>query len=335
MPKKLFVLGLPKSGTTYLRNLLNAHPSVRLGMEELNKLARRFAADEQDLIVRHYEHLLEHLGMSRSAQVYVGDKILFDNARFMELWLERFVDREVKIITISRDPRDRLVSCRYHILNRERKNIPSAFYPQWEPGIELIWWGDWLPRLKAMGAQEVRYEDLFYHPEFSLHRIFDFLGVPVRGHEIKRLIARARNPWRLSYGVNPYRKGAAGEWKKKLLPEECLKIKARLNHVLFENGWETQPDWEYAVLDSLKWPWYCRGLFRKFRKRCSPEFWEWVNGHRGDRKWLRRWFAAVHDYRDPLMFREYYLLRLLPVPAMMQRLLAKCFAGFKQSFKRT
>src|SRR3990167_6390742 len=258
----LFLIGLAKSGTTYLRNILNTSPFLKMGMEKFRQVhAASTAASNREA----YSVWLESLPGKYPKASYVGDKIIFQEPEMFQRWFELYGNSGARVILLGRDPRDRAVSARFHILNRERKLSADAFYPDWNPPREEIaWWKEWVPILQGKGALTVRYEDLFFRPEESITRIIQFLNLPVDEGSVRSWIQKANSPLRLTYGTNTYRSGVPGEWKSRLFPEECMKVKEVLGDVLARYEWETEPGWELSILAELEPIAAELGLYRSF-----------------------------------------------------------------------
>lgn len=329
----LFLIGLAKSGTTYLRNILNASPFIKMGMEKFRQV---HAAQDAGRNVEPYAKWLEALPKRYPKAVYVGDKIIFQELENFKRWFELYGDSGARIILLVRDPRDRVVSARFHILNRERKASAEAFYPYWNPPREeMVWWNEWVPVLQEKGALTIRYEDLFFQPEESITRIVQFLNLTADAGSIRNWIQKSNSPHWLTYGTNTYRSGVPGEWKSRLFPEECLKIREALGDVLSRYEWETEPGWELSILGELK-PFAAKlDLSGAFASSMSWEFWEWFKINRKNFPGLTDWFRAKMDYADPFMYREYYPLRWLPVPVFFQRKVIRWAESLRQKTFRS
>lgn len=322
MKSFLFLIGLPKSGTTYLRNLLNAHPAISLGMEEANKLIRIHGTSHPDRLAECYTKVLSRISKFKAGLHYGGDKVLWDES-LESLPPETLFTSKAKYLLLVRDPRDRLISARYHMISRDRRSPPGAFYPLWNvPLVEIRWWREVLPHFNKMDSREVIYERLVCDPDTVVREILDFLTLDATNAVIRKMIQAAKARVPRAYGLNPFRKGTPGAWRKKLLPDEGEKIQAALGDILVGRGYESRPDWPYTSLRRLSAFFWTHGLFRHFSRPDCRAFWGWVKDHGSSIPLLRRWFRAMLNYEDPWMFREYYPIRRLPIPITCQRWLA-------------
>lgn len=131
-PLPVFVVGMPRSGTTLTEQILAAHPRVHgvgerafaqrglahlpatLGLPDADPLAALAQLDGQRVAglaaahVAELEHLLRRAGRSRSDVAHVVDKMP-DN--YLALgWIATLFPR-ARVIHVRRDPRDIAVSC--------------------------------------------------------------------------------------------------------------------------------------------------------------------------------------------------------------------------------
>lgn len=323
-PSRLFIHGLAKSGTSFLRNILHAHPDIVLAMERLNVLWREFklssSCGDLELFGDIYKNFVDRQTRSCPGRRYIGDKICFGHSPYIDVWESLYLESS-KIIVICRDPRDRLISMRYHFCNRDDSTKSEDWFypcPYCDPA-ELRWWNDWMPKVQKNHAWIVYYEELFNRPHETTRKILDYLEIQASPELIQNMVAHARSPRKISYEMNPFRKGSPGEWKKKLLPDDGLTFGRQMGSVLFDHGWENKEGWEYTSLETLRYQYYLRRLFLKFPVLQSREFWQWLKDHRDKEPWIEKWFQKTQDYHDPLMERKYYALRSWPVPKWIQR----------------
>jgi|HubBroStandDraft_1064217.scaffolds.fasta_scaffold08827_4 hypothetical protein len=211
--KRLFFIGgAPKSGTTWLQLLLNAHPEISCGGEghfpnrllpALAKALKGYNAtidlknrtifeqlDGQPLFTnRHALYLMAaatSLMLRRPEKAVtapvVGDKTP-DNVRYFPLLSGLFP--RAKFIHIVRDARDCTVSAWFHNLRLNPAQVAKR-YPSFEAFSDHFA-RVWVTNVKA-GAEfaarhperclTIRYEDLCGDPSLVLDRVCGFLHVP-------------------------------------------------------------------------------------------------------------------------------------------------------------
>ena len=192
------LFGVPRSGTTWLGQLLNAHPAIAYRYQPLfsyefkNYLSANFSAEE----AQDFHHKLLHAQSEFVLPKHDFEKVdptalLYKNVRYHQL-AERLLEQsEVKILFISRDP--------ISVLN-SWYNAPREFYPEWD--IDQEWehapaknggrpeeffgfdrWAraEQIHRENAQKFPErvkvVRYDDLVAATLAEVREIFEWLGM--------------------------------------------------------------------------------------------------------------------------------------------------------------
>ncbi|HOI86794.1 MAG TPA: sulfotransferase [Lentimicrobium sp.] len=206
-----FIIGRPRSGTTLLRSIFDAHPNVVIPFESpvILNLYRKYkkvrawdeaAVDElyADLSKQPYferwrvekDGLKERI-MNRKGEigfhllirlVYQGYQSVFDKSE--TLWFgdknpvySFYADRlfrmfpDAKFIHITRDYRDNLVSLRQVTFEAP---IPALIAYRWVRANKLI---DKIIRRAPQQVYRLRYEDMAASPEEKTREICDFLGI--------------------------------------------------------------------------------------------------------------------------------------------------------------
>jgi hypothetical protein len=259
-----FVCGAPKSGTTWLQRIFDAHPEVCCSGE--GHFISRFSAPMSKVISAY------NRGLTLEAeQVYEGspyyadvDQAEFDDMvrAFMLKRLRARADAQTrwigdktpnythylpqlhrlfpaaKIIHIVRDPRDVAVSRMAH---SQRAGSAEAFTPGTEEhrltvegAVKL--WIEAVARVDAFArdhptlVHELRYRDLHDDPVGATERLFRFLGAPVEPVLIQRIVAATS--FEVMAGRKPgeedpssfLRKGVVGDWKTRLDAESARLI---------------------------------------------------------------------------------------------------------------
>ncbi len=201
-PLPVFVVGMPRSGTTLIEQILASHPSVHGAGElrTLHLLSHRiegFPASVSDLSGAQLKALgeayLAHVTQMAEGRPHVVDKM---PSNFLLCGLIRIVLPDAKIIHSRRDPIDVCLSCYTKLFAGEQ----AFAYDQTELGrFHLAYQGlmaHWRAVLPASHFLEVDYEAVVDDLEVQARRIFAFLGQPwdkrvLNFHETERPIRTA------------------------------------------------------------------------------------------------------------------------------------------------
>lgn len=202
----LFIVGLPRSGTTLLLHLLNRHPDICLPLSESHHIpvaVKRFGnppvlpdarsrtgflqwwqdcmEDQVDvdftaiplhtMDVTSWTAILERLLKAAAGQAHVAACIWGDKTPGYLNWMAflKEVLPTARFIHIVRDPRDRMLSV-HKRWGKSRLRAMDQWH-DWEQAAMQI-----VPKLGPDYCR-IHYEELIAHPEQSLRNICRFLGV--------------------------------------------------------------------------------------------------------------------------------------------------------------
>lgn len=212
-PQPVFIMGLPRSGTTLIEHMLAAHSAVRAGGELTfvgewpallsqllpdaaafpENLARAWSADAHhtaDLLRDHYFARAERRGLLAPGKLLFTDKMPFN-----ELWLPlvRMAFPRAKIVRMVRHPLDVCVSMLSHELTHGF-NCGYRIDTIVRHLCAVFDLSQHYRREVESDDYTLRYEDLVRRPEGELGRLLDYLELPVEPacltfHEQRRYTA--------------------------------------------------------------------------------------------------------------------------------------------------
>jgi tetratricopeptide (TPR) repeat protein len=222
----LFVLGMPRSGTTLVEQILSSHPEVH-GAGELKKLYGGFLDLPQrlksDVGMPQIAHLIDRQLADEMAREYltyvtelnpearfVIDKMPFN---FRAIGLIAVLFPKARIIHCRRDPLDIGLSCyfaRFHDELTFAFNLVEIgrYYRDYERIM-----GHWRQVVQNRMI-EVQYEQLVADPEAGARRILDFCGLGwddrcLKFYETERAVLTASN-WQVR---QPVYTSSIGRWR--------------------------------------------------------------------------------------------------------------------------
>lgn len=192
--RPVFIVGMPRSGTSLIEQMLAAHPDVHGGGEMPHLPAVLKAAFGFEASPAHdsYPEIVPALGadvLARTGRAYldlawrraphagrVTDKL---TGNFLHAGMLHVMLPQAKIIRMERDPRDACFSCFANLFRLG--DIPFS-YDLGSLGRHCVRYrglmAHWHAVLPADRLMTVRYEDLVADPEAVLHRVLRFLELP-------------------------------------------------------------------------------------------------------------------------------------------------------------
>ncbi len=271
-----FLTGAPKSGTTWLGKLLDAHPQIScrgeacvhhfgLRMVEASKsyndlLAQRRAvitdsndfppmkwADVMALMRRFIELRFEAIADPAKPDLrFLGEK---DPEHALHLKELDQLFPEGKFLHIIRDGRAVFVSAWHHNVRSHDKNLATHGFDDFLD-ITAREWSDRVRRAQEAGRKlgdryfEVRYEDLAAEPEPWMARILDFLGADADAATVRACVEAASFE-KLSKGrkageedkASFFRKGIPDDWRNELSPAQIQRFVSIAGPLLMALGY--------------------------------------------------------------------------------------------------
>jgi tetratricopeptide (TPR) repeat protein len=234
-PRRLaMLLGHPRSGTTLLEQVLDAHPEIVtaeethiLFNEACLPLRRNFHqnAPVLDVLETASTNLIQHSRENyfRFTELFtgkpIGDKLLVDKNPALNSLIPSItrIFPEVKFLIAIRDPRDVCLSC---FMQPLILNPGSSAYLSLEGTVtqyvsSMGFWRAMSQRLHNPWI-EIRYEDVVADLDTSSRRVLAFLGVEWNA-DVLRFYDHARNKLVLSPSyaevTRPVFKSAIGRWR--------------------------------------------------------------------------------------------------------------------------
>jgi len=281
MPKAdiVFIVGVGRSGTSLLQNMLNAHSNICF-LPENSFLRRYFASGKFDDLVKNADtqafarklakdttfkrlqlssrklaDLLEsdggRIGDQFFVQVmreYIGDnqlcKFIGDKdprlIEFLPMLHASFPN--ARIIHIYRDPRDVALSKTKAPWSRDRSFLANLFAGrvQWTLARQT--------GIALFGEHfyEIAYEDLISEPQRVLERLCEFMGLEFDLEMLspetggQNIVASDEIPWKRK-SLGPILSNNAEKWRKELSPTQIALTEAVSRKIMIDQGYTASP----------------------------------------------------------------------------------------------
>ncbi len=213
----VFIVGMPRSGTSLLEQMLASHPQIH-GAGELRYWDRAFATLEAAAREARPARLAAaaegYLALQRARsqpRARIIDKM---PANFLYAGLIHALFPQARFLHLRRDPRDTCLSMYFQnfpLTNAYANDLGhlAHYYRQYHALA-----GHWSRELPAAAWLEVPYEDLVAAPESWLRRALGFLGLEwdprcLQFEATERVVTTASR-WQVRQGLNA---GSIGRWR--------------------------------------------------------------------------------------------------------------------------
>jgi tetratricopeptide (TPR) repeat protein len=205
----IFIVGMPRSGTSLLEQILASYPGV-YGAGELSDLSEVVTAAMPNADFKHFPeaaaglsaHDLQRMGEQYMARIWrhapdaarVTDKM---PANFFYIGMIRLMLPNAKIIHAMRDPMDSCFSCYARLFKQGSLNFAydlqtlGHYYMRYSKMMR-----HWRQVLPADTVLDLRYEDLVTDTETQARRLLEYLGLPwddrcLAFHQNRRIVTTA------------------------------------------------------------------------------------------------------------------------------------------------
>lgn len=276
----LFIIGAPRSGTTWLQWMIGSHPQVCTSAE-----LTLFSAYIKPWFDRWHG---QKQATEAEDRVTYGLYYVWPQDEF-EGWLRQFIAETYRRVRaakpdatciLDKHPTDSTaVDVIHHFLPQARfihiiRDGRDASLSMLDAGAKVGFRSgqQWAPaashwnrmaraafdaRQYADQYLEIRYEDLLADPHAVMRRVFDFAALPITDDELAQIIAEHRidvlKERRASAAVaglvvpeGHYNKGVAGRWRDAMTDEDCVVFEDLAGELLAELGY-ADDEWRARV----------------------------------------------------------------------------------------
>jgi hypothetical protein len=242
----LLILGLPKSGTTWLEELLLQFPGFsKIHFPETVFYESRMRESHSfTLSEKQFDRLVHTLSV-----VKVHSNGSDHNINVL-------TKKQIRYVVMYRDLRDVAVSYYYFVSQR-------PWHPEYQKyknltvqeGLDIFsctllpiyaeWVRSWHDNHNRDLGMEVRYEDLLADTIQEYSKVIKHFELPYTSRQVKEIIERYQDMSKMGNQLasTHFRKGVAGGWEKHFTPSLKEKYKKEIGEFLVEFGYETNFDW--------------------------------------------------------------------------------------------
>lgn len=224
-PNIIFIIGAPRSGTTWMWGLLSSHPNIRpINRDQLgtgtsfNKEGKRYTSETGAFVSNLSDkEIFERFTIVQKRYRYVVEKTpihTFHIQRIKKIFPGSF------ILRMKRNEYDILTSMKFFFPNQKFDELINKLQ-------------SYLNEIKRQSANitcTVNYEDLVLSPIATLRGLLTRLDLDTKdiSHYIKRNYRRTL----LTNRPNVFRKGIIGDWRNNLTKPEIAQVKQSFPNIV-------------------------------------------------------------------------------------------------------
>jgi hypothetical protein len=246
-PHLLFIAGLPKSGTTWLAQLL----------EELHPYKPAFIYDPDDCNLDH--NICNDIFAHLPSNMYYVMKLHTHYSPANMKVLDQF---EIKPVVMYRDLRDQCVSRYFHVLNDVKhrhhdqyNSTPKDQAMSHNIDLTIEYYLPWVDNWRSIISEqpnrfyEVKYETLRANPVTTLSGVLDFFGITLSQDKVESIVQTVASRTKfdikenLSTRAGTARKGIIGDWRNHFNEDHVKLFKEKCGQHLINLGYEKDLNW--------------------------------------------------------------------------------------------
>ncbi len=277
----LFIIGAPRSGTTWVQLMLGAHPAVCTSVEltlfvYTNRWIYIWDRQVEDIAAERW-----HIGLPMiwNEEEFYGFLRQFLEQAYGRVWdgnpaITHILDKHPAYAAFVEEINRMVPNSRFiHVIRDGRDVAASMVSAKQQMGFgtgtvteSAVAWKEhveWARKGRQFDGRylELRYEEIMADPIAALTTLYDFCGLPATPEQIKtivdehsfnRLKAERVSPVEgVTLPQNFYRKGKAGGWRDDIPPVERFLFDRVAGDLLVELGYAEQGWW--AETASQRW----------------------------------------------------------------------------------
>ena len=256
----VFVLGPPRSGTTWLLNLLRSHPDVvaatvdnlDVRIHDHATLETNIFNDDRPFTDMQVKHRFHRLSLANP------EKVIVEKTPVHLLFMDRIraVFPKAAMVLIQRDGRDTVTSLIH--MGRDKSARRQRWWARAPDTVEkaATLWRTYAEAAADCAARHfpyvVRYEDLLIDAQAELARLQSALGLS--NDSVAEQVEASRDGKNIPIrGI--FREGKSGGWRRLFTEEDVETFKRVAGELLTQSGYETDGNWS---LNSGKRPDDCQ-----------------------------------------------------------------------------